>query len=393
MKELKVCLFSDTLCDANGVSRFIQDMAKEALNRECKFYVITSTAKTYCDNLENIYNIKPLIKMPMPFYPELHLVFPKFYSLKKLAKEINPDIIHVSTPGPVGISGVKIAKELNKPLAGVYHTNFSAYIKDNTKSEKLKIVTDFLMKRFYKDFSTVFTRSKEYIPILTEDIKVDKEKIITLPAGINLDRFSANKRDLSIWDKYGIDRDSKKLLYVGRLSNEKNYPFLLKVWERLSNEVENISLIVVGEGKYAKESIKYKNLHYLGYQDKDELAIIYPSSDIFLFPSVTDTLGQVVMEAQSSGVASIVSREGGPKSIVKDNVSGYTLDIKLNLWVEKIKILLTNEELREKFGSEAIKGMNKKSISSSFDKFWKSHLKLKNRTIMNDFYELKKRVK
>ena len=115
------------------------------------------------------------------------------------------------------------------------------------------------------------------------------------------------------------------LLYVGRISKEKNVPFLLQVWERLKKRCPNLDarLILVGEGSMItqmQERMAPLGVHFLGgIRDAALLSQLYASSDLFLFPSLTDTLGQVVMEAQASRVACIVSDQGGPQSIVGYN--------------------------------------------------------------------------
>lgn len=379
-KELVVLLFTDTLCDANGVSRFIQDIGKVANKEGKKLYIVTSTIKHHCEEREYIFNPKPLFRVKMPFYPELDLVFPSFFKLKKIAKEIDPDVVHIATPGSVGFCGFIIASLLKKPKAGVYHTDFPLYMYDNTKSKLIKKSTDLIMRLFYRGFKRVFSRSSKYVEILQNDIKISKERIVTLSAGIDTSKFDKRYKDQSSWLQYeGVRSDSIKVLYVGRVTKEKNFPLLLKIWEDFKKlDIRDVQLIVVGEGMFVETPSNFKELDiiYLGFRGGEELSKIYASSDIFIFPSTTDTLGQVVMEASSSGLPVIVSNIGGPQMVVNQNKkrSGYILDINnTDEWVERLGELSQNEPLRDELGENGKTYIHSLSIKKTFEEFWREN--------------------
>ncbi len=162
-KNIKICLFTDTICDANGVSRFLQDMAKESVKNDVTLNILSSTSKSYCEKFENVFIFKPLLKMKMPFYKELDLVFPPFLQMSQKVKELQPDVIHISTPGFVGFIGLLIALKNKIPIVGTYHTDFPMYIYSNTKSKLAKNITKFYMKLFYKKFHYLITRSKNIL--------------------------------------------------------------------------------------------------------------------------------------------------------------------------------------------------------------------------------------
>lgn len=380
MKTPTICLFSDTVCDANGVSRFIQDLAQTATKKSVNLFVITSTRKAYCRELDNIINLKPLIKTKMLFYPELDIAIPNYFDLKRRAEMIKPDIIVVSTPGPIGLMGLRIAKALNVKKVAVYHTDFPSYIYDNTKSGFLKGGTTKFMRYFYKQFEKVYSRSQEYMDILENDIKLPSEKLHALKAGIDTSNFHIKYKDEHFWENYeGISNDSIKLLYVGRLTKEKNFPFLLELWDEIKKRTDkNVELICCGEGRILEQKAEYaqKGAHLLGYKGGEELSKIYANSDIFLFPSITDTLGQVVMEAQSSALPAIVSNTGGPKTIVCHIDSGYCLDVDVNLWAEHVIKLIDDEALRTRMGREGFNRMQENSFEVTFDDFLKTNASL-----------------
>lgn len=370
---MKIVLFTDTIGDLNGVSRFLQDMAELSLKREDDLQIVTSTRK-YCPAAENIHNFIPYFRIPMPFYTELDLAFPPSSLMEDFVHENKPDLIHISTPGPVGMAGRKIAKKLAIPMLGTYHTDFPAYIRDNTGSQLLKRATDLWMRCFYKPFIHVFSRSQAYTYIMQHDIGVAPEKISYIRAGTNLERFAPRHKNTDIWNSYGTKKDSVKILYVGRITKEKNVPFLLDVWTLFKKSYPhlNAELVMVGEGSLKKRVLGMKpiGVHYLGPITGKDLSKIYASSDIFAFPSVTDTLGQVVMESAASALPIIVSTTGGPKSLISPHPrSGYALDIDVELWVDHIRLLVENKELRHALGESGQAYMKAFPIGNSYKDF------------------------
>lgn len=376
MRSIKVLLFTDTLCDVNGVSRFIQDIVKIASQKELELYVVTSTIKA-CPDLPNVKIIKPLLRTKMPFYPDLDLVFPSYRKLKSITDEVNPDVIHISTPGLVGIMGRRIAQKRAIPMLGTYHTDFPAFAYKNMPYQIVKQIGNKVMEYFYRDFKALFVRSEEYKKIVKEDVKFDPENIYTLKAGIDTQKFNTSFKDMSIWQKYDIPESAVKALYVGRFTKEKNFPLLLELWKAYyrQSENKNIYLITVG-GDLDELLCETYHIKPLGIKKGEALSQIYASSDIFLFPSTTDTLGQVVMEAMSSGLPVLVSDQGGPQTLIgKEQEAGYALDVKdKTLWLEKMKALMEDKLLREKLGEKGHEIIAEMDIEKSFDAFWKVHV-------------------
>lgn len=371
MKDLNICLVSDTVFDVNGVSRFIQDFSKEAIKYEKNFHVVTSTKKTHYEKIDNIINIKPLFRMKMPFYKSLDLAIPNFFKIKKEIKRLNPDLLHISTPGTVGLCALITAKLLKIPVVGIYHTDFPAYMEKNTKSSFVKKGTILFLKIFYSSYKALFSRSDEYFKTMKEQLRFKQEDLYLLKAGINIENFDKKFKDENIWDEYKIDKNRFKFLYTGRVSVEKNVDKLISLWSQ--NQFENCELILVGDieiGGLDKEELKSKNISFLGRKQELALSKIYASSDCFIFPSTTDTLGQVVMEAMSSGLPVIVTNKGGPKTFVNE-FCGYVVDLeKIDEVISVIKEISKKDERYFLKKVSAYNFMRDKSISHSFLHFW-----------------------
>lgn len=374
-KDLKVLLFTDTYCDTNGVSRFIQDMARLADEGGHTLYVVSSSLKC-TTRLSNVVILKPLFQVPIPFYPKLNLVFPSYKALKKIVDHINPDAVHISTPGFVGFMGKKIAKKRSLPIIGTYHTDFSEFAYKNMPFSIIKKITNSIMHSFYRDFETIFVRSEEYTEILTRDIKLNISSISLLKAGTDRKKFHPEYRDMEIWNKYSIAPLATKALYVGRVTKEKNFPLLVELWQSYyeQSKEKNIYLVVVG-GDIDPLLFTSHHIKSLGIQQGEELSKIYASSDLFLFPSTTDTLGQVVMEAICSGVPVVVSDKGGPKTLIGESKkAGYAIDVSdKSAWIDTIALLMRDTKLRQELAENTKPLAAQMSIEQSFEMFWQKH--------------------
>jgi len=380
-KKIKICLFTDTICDANGVSRFLQDMAKESLKQEdVEFNILSSTVKTYCDELQNVHIFKPVFRMLMPFYKELDLVIPPAFKMAKKVKELKPDVMHVSTPGFIGVVGVFIAWRYKIPLIGTYHTDFPMYLYKNTNSNIIKNITSFFMRLFYIKFKALATRSREYIDNIYNDIKFSKDKIYFLQPGTNIKSFDPKYYNENLWENYKLNSSYTKFLYVGRASKEKNLDILFERWKEFyhKSEQKNSYLVIVGNGDLEKhkEELRSYNVVFLGHKQKEELSSIYASSDVFVFPSTTDTLGQVVLEAMSSATPVIVTDEGGPAGIVngsEDNV-GYVINTKQkDKWINTFIKIENGEIDTNELGQNGYKYSRNFSITNTFNSFIDIH--------------------
>ena len=384
-RPLKVLQFTDTLGDVNGVSRFIQNVAKLAHESGRDLTVVTSTRFEVPD-YPNIKNFEPVIAMPMPKYEQLDTVVPPFMKMLRWAEQQRPDVIHVSTPGGVGVIGFIAAKMLRVPLVGTYHTDFPSYVDKLFDDHGFTKATELYMKFFYKTFARVFSRSAQFNEEMHR-VGIDAGKMETLASGIDTSDFGHRYEDRSIWQRLGIDPDGEdpakrlKVLYVGRVSVEKNLPIVTQIWKRVRSQCESrgihAELVVVGDGPYRKQmeqALRHHGAHFLGFRKGEELATIYASSDLFIFPSLTDTLGQAVMEAQASALPALVSDQGGPKSIVRDGESGFVLPgAATDLWVNAMLELLTDDEKRSRFSAGGIEAMKGCDIRDSFEHYWSVH--------------------
>lgn len=380
-RPLRVCLFTDTLGDVNGVSRFIRNAADRARESGRDLQVVTSTRFELPDS-PNIHNIAPVLAGKMPKYENLELVLPPLSRMLRWADAQRPDVIHVSTPGPVGLVGVLAARMLRVPLVGTYHTDFPAYVDHLFADRALTSISHHAMRLFYKRFAAIFSRSEDYMASLT-GLGIARDRLVRLRPGIDTDTFHPRFADPSVWETHGSSRGTVRVLYCGRVSVEKNLPMLAAAWKaagpRLAAAGVRAELVVIGDGPY-RASMAGELAHaaaparFLGFRHGVELSTLYASADLFAFPSATDTLGQVVMESQSSGLPALVSDQGGPKEVVREGVTGLVLPAHdAGAWADAIVALARDPERRRSMGRAAHEFMRGFSFAASFDHFWGVH--------------------
>jgi glycosyltransferase involved in cell wall biosynthesis len=376
---MRVLLFTDTLGDVNGVSRFIRNAADQALAGGQSLTVITSTNFEVPDR-RNIVNVKPLYATKMPKYEDLELAFPPAIAMVRAARRFRPDVIHISTPGSVGLVGRMAAKRLGVPVLGVYHTDFPAYIEKLFHHDSLTLACEHSMRVFYRAFAAVFTRSDDYAESLVR-LGVPRERLHTLRPGIRIEEFHPRFRDEGVWTRVGSAQGSVRLVYVGRVSVEKNLPMLARVWREADRMLRAAGIAaelnIIGDGPYRapmEDELRGTRTRFLGFRYGEELSALYAGAHVFVFPSTTDTLGQVVMEGQASGLPVLVTDRGGPKEVVRGGMTGFVLPAAdERAWVEQIINLARNEPLRSRMGRAAHEFMQDYSMQRSFGHFWSVH--------------------
>ncbi len=324
-EQEKIALFTDTLDEINGVAITIRRLIETASVRGVQLTVITSTpAETGFRN--GVMNFRAIGDFSLPEYPELKLHFPPLLEVINYMEQEGFTHIHASTPGTVGLLGLLIAKLLDLPSAGTYHTDIPQYVRDLTNDEFLEKAAWSYMIWFYSQLGEVMVPSASTRTQLIEH-GLAAEKTRPLPRWVDTARFSPALRVAGFWERYGL-KEGAKLLYVGRVSKEKNLELLADTFIEVADTGFACSLVIIGDGPYRKEMEERLSGYpvlFTGFLSGEELARGYASADLFIFPSATDTFGNVVLEAQASGLPVIVSDEGGPKELMTDGETGIVV--------------------------------------------------------------------
>src|SRR5690242_15016137 len=260
---------------------------------------------------------------------------------------------------------------LNLKTSGIYHTDFPQYVRILTEDSFLESIAWKYMQWFYGQLDTVFVNSEEYRQSWISR-GLDPAKLKILPRGLDLELFHPTRRDPAFWAKFGSTNGKVRLLYVGRISKEKNLDVLANAYRRLRDEGLPVELLLVGHGPYSEALAEaVPDAIFTGYLRGKDLAEAYASADIFAFPSTTDTFGNVIIEAQASGIPVIVSDTGGPKELVEENANGFvTKSRDVEDFTSAIRKLVSDKDLREKMGERARESVVNRTWPSAFRKFW-----------------------
>ena len=375
-KQMKVALFTDTYDEINGVARFVKDMDAQATAAGVQMTIHTCSAQPKGKS-PNRKNFQPLFSCEMPAYPDQVLTLPPLLEIMRWADEQQFDAVHVDSPGPMGLAGWAVARMLRVPMLATYHTDFPAYVRDYTGDHRLSVMTEQYMRWFHGEAKTIFTRSRAYEGMLRE-MGLTEQGIVMVPPGIDTEKFNHRHQDENLWQRLGV-KESKRLLYVGRVAVEKNLAMLGRVFRSLAATRSDTALVIAGDGPFMakmKEELAGLPAYFLGRQNDAQLQLLYSSAELFVFPSRTDTLGQVVLEAQASGLPVLVSDEGGPREMMDDGVTGKVLPATDEVaWVKQIGELLDDESLRQRMSRSAASRAGRFSLAKTFGGFWEEHFK------------------
>ena len=370
LQNRKRAWFTDTLEDVNGVVTTIRKMTTAGAAAGKELIVVTSRGELQVCDIP-IKNFQPIGEFELPEYELQKLSFPPVLQmLDYIQREKFTEII-ISTPGPVGLTALLAAKMLNLQTSGIYHTDFPQYVRILTEDSFLESMAWGYMHWFYGQLDTVFVNSEEYRQSWIKR-GFDPAKLKIFPRGLDTELFHPARRDAAFFEKFGACNGEVRLLYVGRISREKDLDLLAAAYRRLRDEGLPVQLFVVGHGPYSETFAKsLPEAFFTGYLTGSELATAYASADIFVFPSTTDTFGNVILEAQACGMPVVVSDSGGPKELVEDKANGLiTKSRDLEDLTSAIRALVTNPALRERMGKSARDSVIDRSWPSAFNKFW-----------------------
>lgn len=329
MNRVKVIFFADILINNfDGASRTMFQIINRIPSDRFEFLFICGMGPDRISGFRCIH----VPTLGVPGNKNYRFATPMFQKVE-LDKEIDsfyPDIIHISTPSLLGNYALKTAKRLGVPVVTIYHTHFVSYIEYYIKN--LPFLLDFTkdrvkntLKSFYNQCDTVYVPSTTIMDELI-DSGIKPEILKLWQRGIDRKLFSPSKRDPELM-KSLTGNDRPCILFVSRLVWEKNLQTLIDLYLLVEASRLNYNLVVVGDG-VAKEAVKKQmpNAFFPGYLEHEKLADIYASSDVFFFPSVTETFGNVVLEAMASGLPCVIADSGGSKDFIKNGFNGFKCD-------------------------------------------------------------------
>jgi glycosyltransferase involved in cell wall biosynthesis len=338
LRNEKRAWFTDTLEDINGVARTIRAMVQAAGHAGADLTVVTSRSKLSITDIP-IKNFPPVGEFEIPEYELQKLSFPPFLDmLDYIQRERFTELI-ISTPGPIGLCALGCAKILGLRTSGIYHTDFPQYARFLSDDAFMETLVWNYMQWFYGQTDLVYVNSEFYRRCWI-DRGIVPDKLRIFPRGLDTELFSPALREPDYWTKRGAR--GPVLLYVGRISKEKDLNLLADVIPVLRTKTSPFTLAIVGEGPYRAELEKLlPDAIFTGILSGRELGVAYSSADLFVFPSTTDTYGNVVVEAMAAGLPVAVSDIGGPRELVKNSQMGRVLPARdASAWIDGLAQML-----------------------------------------------------
>jgi len=321
-KHLRIALVSETCFpQINGVSRTLEQLtgslrsAGEEVQLICPRYPKAAPARKGLPT-------RSFPSLPLPFYPEVRqpLVWPAL--LRRTLRRCAPDIVHIATEGVLGYSALKAALSLELPVVTSYHTNFPQYLKSYGMGWLAPAALGYL-RRFHNAGLLTWCPTPGIARQLSEQ---GFENLEIWSRGVNSEAFHPRFRNSETRRNLDLDPQDRVLVYSGRLAAEKNLSMLIEAFEGLDEP--GLKLLLIGDGplRGALERRGNPNLRFTGFLRGEELSCALACGDLLVFPSLTDTFGNVILEAMACGVPALGFRVCGPRDIILRGLSGDLAD-------------------------------------------------------------------
>ena len=351
----RVAVFADAIDTMNGVGIGLRRLRHESSSRHLDMRLVTSgrNEKLEVDD-EGVVRIPEVYSTSIADYPEIDWTFPHLGTMLRWLVVEKIDVVQCSTPGPVGWTALLAGRLAGKRVIGQYHTDLPEYVLRITGDPTVANIVTQLTGAFYRMMDRVLVPSRHVADIMT-GMGVAPEKLVTVPRGVDLSRFSPRWRDDTAYDALGLG-GHPKLLYLGRLSREKNLETLLDAFRALASTHPRARLVLVGDGPHA-QTLRERagaGVVFAGARSGTELSRLVASADVFVFPSETETFGNAVVEAQAAGLPVIVAGRGAAHERVQDGVTGLVVDAQdSRALTGAMARLLSDDALRKRMSQAA----------------------------------------
>jgi len=372
-EKIRVAFFADILIkDFDGASRTMYQLIERIPNDlfEFKFFTGVPPKKDIG------YEVMTTPTVPIPFNSTYKMALPqlKKRALRKALTEYAPDIIHIASPSALGNFALNYGNKNDIPVLTIYHTHFISYIPYYFRMIPFLIspVEKYVInnqKSFYNNTSLMYVPTKT----IMEELKgygLDGSLMKLWQRGINQKLFNPSKKDIPFIQKI-VGNKKPNIIFASRLVWEKNLQTLIKIYQESVNNGDKYNFIVAGDGVAAADLKKAMPTAYmLGTVSHEDLAKLYASSDVFVFPSISETYGNVVVEAMASGCPPVIAAGGGSQSLVDHNITGYLCSPNDQIeYLKYIDLIISNDEKKKSLvqeGLEYVKDLDWNSLAERY---------------------------
>lgn len=310
---MRIDIVTDTFApDVNGVAMTLGRLTDGLRARNHRVHVM-HTGRTTNPGESSAF------AFPLPGYREVRVGLPKPFDLRARWDIKRPDVVYVATESPLGRSAVKVAKMMKIPVVSGFHSNFHDYISRYGMGRLESLAVSYL-GHFHRQADCTITPSLEIVDWLKEQ---SVEDVVHIGRGVDTDLYSPSKRCEQMRAQWGARAAVPVATIVGRVAAEKNFELAIKTFEAMRASVPDVVCVVVGDGPLRKKlEVTYPWIKFMGMQSGDELAKCYASSDVLIFPSETETFGNVLLEGMASGLATVSYDYAAAELHVKNRENG-----------------------------------------------------------------------
>lgn len=367
---MRVALLLDTFHEVNGVAntyRRFWNFCEEG-QLPIDFYVYGKENAVLGNDKTRLFQFKPGISWR--YYEDLRLdLFPN-RNLRSTLDANNYDVFHVAAPGSLGLAGLRAAKRSRRRVIGAFHTKLAEYAGHMSPRLVSKLTEGFgwgVLKYFYNRCDLILPTTPMMGSYLETNGIRKPWKIFS--RGVDSKLFSPRRRKRA-------KKDEPTILYVGRLSEEKNLPMLAQAMSRLWQRGIKFKAKFVGDGPLRGSlETRLPNAEFLGYLHGEDLANTYANADVFAFPSRTDTFGNVVLEAMASGLPSVVASKQGPGEVIRNGQDGVLAE-SLEDFEGALLTLIRDEPMRRQMSKNARELAQTRDWNTVFWDLWSQYQSL-----------------
>lgn len=320
-------------------------------------------APEYREKLVCSYKVERTLSFSLPFYSYCRIAYGCKKKIKERMRDFLPDLVHITTPFVIGLTARRIALDLQIPLIASYHTNFHEYASFYGLNFGIDLYWNYMIW-FHKCFNANLYSTEVSRKILA---KQNMPNLVYWERGIDTDFFSDQTSTTNFREKWGLKK-SFIVLYVGRLALEKNLEMIFSGYQCLPESIKSeIQLLVVGDGPMRSrlERLAPPDTVFTGFLRGVDLVNAYKSSDIFVCPSTTEVVGNVVLEAMASGLPIVVPDVDWVREYIKPGWNGLCYEAgKPTGMAEMIATLLKDHSLKMELSQNALQWAKEHSFRS-----------------------------